>query len=78
MPLFLRILGLLLLISPLFLHWLIHGDYKRYLAIINGPYPLSHMGSAPFQMVMYIILFIAGVLIVFLSFRIKRPSKKRY
>lgn len=50
-------LGALLLCSPVLLAWWIHGDYERYVWILNGP----------FQLFMYVGLFAAGVVLVVLS-----------
>ena len=61
---FLLITGILFLLSPLFLHWFLHGSYERYLWIINGPYPLSHMGSALVQLLMYGGFILVGVVSV--------------
>lgn len=72
MILFLRAIGLLFLLSPVFLYWLIHGDYNRYLWIINGPFPLSHLGSAPFQIVIYISLFFLGLIILLFSLKLNK------
>jgi hypothetical protein len=37
---------------PLFLYWLIHGDYDRYVWLINGPAPFDQFGGGPFQLFM--------------------------
>ncbi len=37
---------------PLFLYWLIHGDYERYIWLINGPPPFDQFGSGPYQLFM--------------------------
>ncbi|MBI3956533.1 MAG: hypothetical protein HY340_00900 [Candidatus Kerfeldbacteria bacterium] len=47
--------------GPILLNWFIHGNYERYLWIINGPYPFSHMGSGPFQLAMYAQLVLVGL-----------------
>lgn len=58
-------LGIIFLASPLFLYWFVHGDYDRYIWIINGPYPFSHFGGGPFQAAMGLsLLFVGMVLIV--------------
>lgn len=71
----LRIIGSTFLASIPFLWWFIHGDYERYLWIINGPFPFSHMGSAPFQLLIFVSLFIAGTLLILISF-FRTPSPK--
>ena len=60
--------GVVFLVSPFALYWFIHGDYDRYIWIINGPFPFSHFGGGPFQMVMYLVLFFGGVFLVALYF----------
>lgn len=54
--------GIVFFISSLFLYWWIHGDYERYLWIINGPEPYNNFGSGPFQLLLYGGLFTIGVL----------------
>jgi hypothetical protein len=46
---------------PFFLYWLIHGDYDRYIWLINGPPPFDEFGSGPFQLLMYLGFFSTGV-----------------
>ena len=60
-------LGTVFLLSPLALNWWIHGDYNRYLWIINGPYPYSDFGGATFQLAMYVELFLLGVILIVVS-----------
>jgi hypothetical protein len=60
------VLGVALLTLPILLFWWIHFDYERYLSIINGPYPFSHLGSAPFQIVIYAGLIALGLLLIML------------
>lgn len=43
-------LGLILVVSPAFFAWLIHGNSDRYLWIINGPPPFDQFGGGPFQL----------------------------
>lgn len=68
-------LGFLFLISPVALFWFIHGDYKRYIWIINGPYPFSSLGSGPFQLVVYIGLFIIGISLIRIGIVLKKKKK---
>jgi len=63
-----RGLGTILLFSPFVLYWWIHGDYDRYLWIIRGPYPYSHFGGGPFQLAMYVGLFLLGAILIAISF----------
>ena len=51
-------LATLFLLSPLLLLWFIHGNYERYVWIIQGPYPFSNFGSGPFQVGMIVILLV--------------------
>ncbi len=60
-------LGTILVLSPLFLWWFIHGDYERYMWIINGPYPFSAFGGGPFQLWVGTGLLAAGFLFMILS-----------
>ncbi len=61
------IAGIEVSLSPIFMYWFIHGDYERYIWIINGPFPFKSFGGGPFQMLMYISLFITGAVFIFLS-----------
>lgn len=64
--------GIVFIISPLFLYWWIHGDYDRYLWIIKGPYPYSNLGSASYQLLLYGGLFFAGILFIIIAFILRR------
>jgi len=64
----LRFVGLELLALALFLYWFVKGDYDRYLWIISGPFPFSHMGGASFQVVVYGGLVLVGVFLLMLSY----------
>ncbi len=55
------IIGIFFLLSPLWFYWLIHGSHERYLWIINGPYPLSHLGSGPLQLWTMLALVFIGM-----------------
>ncbi|GAB6876832.1 hypothetical protein JCM13210_15590 [Thermaerobacter litoralis] len=54
-------MALIFFISPLLVYWFVHGDPERYLWIIRGPYPFSHLGSGPFQLAVGLLLIAAGV-----------------
>lgn len=56
--------GLVLLASPVLLWWWIHGDYERYVWIINDPPPYDQFGGGPYQLVMYTSRFLIGILII--------------
>jgi hypothetical protein len=56
--------GIVFVVSPVWLIWFIHGDYERYLWIINGPFPFSQFGSGPFQLFMFIFLVLSGILMI--------------
>jgi len=66
------ILGIIFILSPFFLYWFIHGDYERYIWIINGPFPFSHFGGGPAQLFMYLSLFLLGIIFLVLSFVFKK------
>lgn len=53
--------GTFCLILPLIIYCLVHGNYQRYLWIINGPYPCNLLGSSTFQLWLTISLFILGL-----------------
>ncbi|HBC32425.1 MAG TPA: hypothetical protein DC024_14420 [Clostridiales bacterium] len=65
-------LGIGISFSPIILYWFIHGYYERYMWIINGHFPFSSFGGGPFQMLMYVSLFITGVVLIIISLIIKR------
>jgi len=65
-------LGCILVLSPLFLYWFIHGDYERYIRIISGPFPFSHFGGGPFQLFMYGGLFLTGLVFLLISLVLKK------
>lgn len=69
-------LGLVLVLSPLALYWFIHGDYERYIWIINGPYPFSSLGGGPFQILVYAGLFLLGMVLIFVCTVFKIKTKK--
>ncbi len=71
----LRVIGSLFILSPFCLYWFIHGNYDRYLWIINGPFPFSHFGSLPVQIILYVGLPIFGIFIILASFLIKKSGK---
>ena len=68
-------IGFIFIISLAMLYWFIHGNYERYIWIINGPYPFSHFGGGPFQLFMSIGLFIIGIIFIAISMTIKRKNK---
>jgi hypothetical protein len=53
-------LGAILLASPFFLWWWIHGSYERYVWIISGPYPYDNLDGGPFGVTAYSDMFAAG------------------
>ncbi len=71
------------MLSPFALNWWIHGDYERYIWIIRGPYPYSNFGGGPFQLAMYVGLFLFGVILIVVSlvgrkFFNKSKAKKEF
>jgi len=74
---FLISIGILAIISPVFLYWFIHGDYDRYIRIINGPFPFSSFGGGPFQMLIYMGLFIMGAVLISASLIIKFINRSK-
>lgn len=69
-------LGFIFTISPIILYCFVHGNYERYIWIINGPYPFSHFGSGPFHLFMYLSLLIVGAALIVIAMMIKRVKKK--
>ena len=64
-------IGIFSLVSPFLLYWWIHGDYERYLWIINGPFPYSHLGGGPFQLQLFAGLFIFGAACIIVSIKMQ-------
>jgi len=60
-------LGFVFVISPAILYWFIHGNYDKYIWIINGPYLFSKFGGGPFQMFVSVGLFIIGICLIGIS-----------
>ncbi len=56
--------GVLTLLSPLGLAWLIHGDQARYLWLISGPAPFNELGSGPVQLWTSLGLVLVGAVIM--------------
>jgi len=75
MPYILQIIGATFVLSPVFLYWFIHGNYERYVWIINNPFPFSHLGSAIFQVLLSAGLIITGIIFIILSFIISQKKK---
>jgi len=69
-------LGTVLLLSPFGLYWWIHGDYNRYVWIINGPYPYSNLGGTPFQLALYAGLLLSGIVFIVIYFIGQKYSSK--
>ncbi|HHW30083.1 MAG TPA: hypothetical protein GXX20_00165 [Clostridiaceae bacterium] len=67
--------GFIFIISPVIIYWFIHGNYERYIWIINGPYPFSHFGGGPFQLLLFIGLFIVGIGLIVVSKTLKKKLK---
>jgi len=66
-------IGLLLCLIPPLSYWWIHGDYDRYLWIINGPPPYNSFGGMAFQLyILGIIPFILGLLLCAISILIRK------
>jgi hypothetical protein len=68
-------LGLVLIISPIVLYWFIHGNYERYIRIINGPFPFNSLGGGPFQIFVYSGLFIIGIVFIFIGFILRKKFR---
>lgn len=66
--------GLIFMISPAILYWFIHGNYERYIWILDAPFPFSHFGGGPFQLFMFMGLFIVGISLIVISMILKRKA----
>ena len=67
-------IGILFLLSPVLLYWWIHADYERYLWIINGPGLLSNFGSGPYQLVLYGVLALVGIMFIVVARILRRRA----
>lgn len=65
-------IGVLLLASPAVLYWWIHGDYDRYLWIIRGPSPYNQFGGGPFQLWLYVLLLLLGLVGISIGITLRR------
>jgi hypothetical protein len=72
----LRVIGLIFLLSPPFVYWIIYGSYERYLWVINGPFPFSELGSLGPKLLLFILLFLIGGVLFDVSFREKHRANK--
>ena len=68
----LLLIGIGICLSPIILYWFIHGNYDRYIWIINGPFPFNSFGGGPFQLLMYGGLLITGLVLIAISLIVKR------
>ncbi|AQQ53105.1 hypothetical protein B0X71_08355 [Planococcus lenghuensis] len=68
--------AVLSLLSPLFLYWLIYGNYERYVWIINGPAPFNQFGSGPFQLWMGAGFIFMGAVFLLLAITFAVWAKK--
>jgi len=66
--------GVVFMISPFLLYQWIHGDYERYLWIINGPDPFNKLGSGPYQLVIYLGLLFIGIVITLCALLLKKKK----
>ena len=72
-------LGLVLVAMPFFVNWLIHGDYDRYIWLINGPKPFDSWGGGPYQLWLHVSFFLWGLGMVALGllFRARLLERRR-
>jgi len=71
----LRGMAVILMISPLLLYRFIHGDSGRYIWLISGPAPFNHLGSGPYQMLIYGGLLMSGITLYLLTSFIKKRQR---
>jgi hypothetical protein len=67
--------GSFLMLSPLGLHWFIHGDYDRYIWIIHWPFPFSAFGWGPFQLLMHASLFTSGLILIVIGVFLRKEKQ---
>ncbi len=75
----LRILGTLLIILPLVYHWYISKP-DRFITMIQGPFPFSHLGSGLYGFTLDALGYILGATLVVFSIHIAdtwQPSTRR-
>lgn len=71
-------IGCLALLSPAFFYWWIHGNYERYIWIINGPAPYSSFGGGPYQLFNFFIFpILLGVILASVSIIMRRKLFKQ-
>lgn len=72
----LLLIGIEICFSPIILYWFIHGDFDRYIWIINGPFPFNSFGGGPFQLLIYGGLLITGLVLIAVSLIVKRKIRE--
>ncbi len=60
----------------IFYYWL-HGDFERYLWIINQPWPLSHLGGSSVQLLIYIAFTFTGLILLATGIYIQNLINKK-
>ena len=51
------------------------SDYDRYLWLISGPFPFSHLGGSSFQIVFYVLIVLMGSAGVLVSSSLNRKNE---
>jgi hypothetical protein len=60
----------------IFYYWL-HGDFERYLWIINQPWPLSHLGGSSVQLLIYIAFTFTALILLATGIYIQHLINKK-
>lgn len=68
------LVGLLFIIVPVVWAGLMR-NYEFYLWVINGPYPFSHMGSAPRMLFVDLLFFILALIFFVLGWLLSIKKK---
>ncbi|OAB47167.1 hypothetical protein PBAT_07770 [Paenibacillus antarcticus] len=68
-------ISFILFVCPIFVYWFVHGNDDRYIWIISGPFPFSHMGSGPVQVWMFVGLLIFAFICWAISSFLSRTTK---
>lgn len=58
----------------IFYYWL-HGDFARYLWIINQPWPLSDLGGSSIQLLIHLTLTLISLIFILLSIYFAKKIK---
>lgn len=72
----LRVIGIIIIVSPLLLISIMRMNHDIYISIISGPYPFNMFGGGPFLMLLILICAIVGTLLIASTWYLSSLSKK--